>query len=98
MSEDKLYELRQDVWTPANYYKAGSKGTVKYWQKAFGYFNITWASEWFIDLSIQEEPLKKDELRNLIDSVFKRKRLNSLTYKDAAQEVAELWLKLNQSK
>jgi hypothetical protein len=84
------------VWTPANFYKAGLKGTEKYWQKEFGYFNIQWASEWFIDLSVHEEPLEKNELRKLVDSVFLRKKLHSLTYKDAAQEVAELWLKQNQ--
>jgi len=98
MSEEKLYELRADVWTPASFYRAGTQGTEKYWMNAFGDFHIEWASEWFIDLSIHEEPLQKDELRKLVDSVFERKKLHSITYKDAAQEVAELWLKQNQSK
>ena len=98
MSEEKIYELRTDVWTPAGFWKAGVKGSEQFWIKAFGDFHIEWASEWFIDLSKHEEPLQKDELRKLVDSVFERKRLHSLTYKDAAQEVAELWLKQNQTK
>jgi uncharacterized protein YpiB (UPF0302 family) len=98
MCEEKIYELRTDVWTPAAFWKAGTRATEKEWIDAFGDFHIKWASEWFIDLSIQEEPHQKDALRELIDKVFKRKRLHSMTYKDAAQEVAELWLKRNQSK
>lgn len=97
MSEEKIYELRTDVWTPAGFWKAGTKGTEQYWKNVFGEFHIEWASEWFIDLSKHEEPLHKDELRKLVDSVFERKRLHSITYKDAAQEVAELWLKQNQN-
>jgi len=53
MSEEKIYELRADVWTPAIFCKAGTKNTEKGWIKTFGEFNIQWASEWFIDLSIQ---------------------------------------------
>jgi uncharacterized protein YpiB (UPF0302 family) len=96
MSEDKLYELRKDVWTPHHFWRAGMQRTEKEWHKEFGEFNIKWASEWFIDLTAHEASLEKDELRMLIDSVFERKHLHSISYKEAAKEVAELWLKQNQ--
>lgn len=95
--QEPIYELRKDVWTPAGFWKAGSKATEKGWINAFGDFHICWASEWFIDLSKYEEPDTTDELRELVNKVFERKGLNSITYKDAAQEVAELWLKQNQN-
>ena len=99
MSEEKIYELRTDIWTPAKYCKAGDKRTEKEWQKEFGHFNIEWASEWFIDLSeLNNDEDKADELSVLVDKIFERKRLHSLTYKEAAREVAESWLKQNQSK
>ena len=39
---------------------------------------------------------ERDELKELVDAIFKRKGLNSISYKEAAREVAELWLKQNQ--
>lgn len=94
---DKLYELRTDVWTPRGYWRAGQRLTAKQWHKEFGEFNIEWAREWFIDLS---EPKEKQQhpLSILIDKVFNKYKLHSLTYKEAAFKVAELWLKQNQSK
>ena len=93
MSEEKIYELRQDVWTPAGFWRAGSKKTEKEWHEQFGDFHMPFCSEWFIDLSRYEEPFLKDELQDLINKVFGRKKINSITYKEAAREIAELWLK-----
>lgn len=47
-------------------------------------------------LKEQERPI--DELKELIENVFAEKGLNSISYKEAAREIAELWLKQNQSK
>ncbi len=98
MSEEKLYELRQDIWTPAYYIRAGFRKTEEEWRERLGEFNMKWSSEWFIDLSKKEESREVDELRELVDAVFKKKGLNSISYKEAAREVAELWLKQNQNK
>jgi hypothetical protein len=96
MSENKLYELRVDVTTPAGYWRAGTKLTKKGWIEQFGDFRIEWKREWFIDLEEQNIVIERDSLQELINAVFKRKQLSSLSYKDAAREIAELWLKQNQ--
>lgn len=96
-TSEKMYELRQDVWTPAGFWKAGTIGTEKEWHDVFGDFHMAFCNEWFIDLSRYEEPSKRDELQELITKVFTRKSLNSISYKEAAREVAELWLKQNQN-
>jgi uncharacterized protein YpiB (UPF0302 family) len=96
MSEDKLYELRHDVSTPAGYWRAGMQKTEEGWHKEFGEFRIEWKTEWFIDLDMQQVKNETDPLRELVDAVFERYKLKSLTYKDAAYEIAEQWLKQNQ--
>lgn len=93
---EKLYELRQDVWTPAGFWRAGMKKTEKEWHQAFGDFYMPFCSEWFINLSEYKEPDSRDELQDLVNKVFERKKLNSISYKEAAREIAELWLKQNQ--
>lgn len=98
MSEEKMYELRVDVSYPGAYYRAGTQKTEKQWQKIFGNINMDWMGEWFIDLEVQNIIKENDELRNLVDAVFERNRLKSLSYKDVAYEIAELWLKQNQNK
>ena len=95
---EKIYELKQDVWTPASYCRAGDRRTASEWYKEFGEFNIEWSNEWFIDLSEPEEKNNQHPLSVLIDKVFDRYHIHSLTYKDAAFEIAELWLKQNQAK
>ena len=93
---EKIYELRADIWTPAFYIRAGKRATEKEWKEKLGDFNIEWESHWFINLSEPQEQYPIDELNELVDAVFKRKGLNSISYKDAAREIAELWLKQNQ--
>lgn len=95
MNEEKLYELRKDVWTPHHFWRAGMQRTEKEWQKEFGEFRMEWSTEWFIDLSKEEPVDKQDELQELINSVFERRHLYSISYKQAATEVAELWLRQN---
>jgi hypothetical protein len=96
MSEDKLYELRQDIWTPVYFIRAGFRKTEKEWVERLGKFNIKFASEWFIDLSKEINDPYKDDLQDLINSIFEKRNLNSISYKEAAREIAELWLKQNQ--
>lgn len=98
MSEEKIYELRQDIWTPAFYIKAGKRGTEAQWKERLGDFNMSWSSEWFFDVSEQKNEPRIDELNELINTVFKSMGLNSLSYKSAAREVAEEWLKQNKLK
>lgn len=98
MSEEKIYELKRDIWTPAYFIRAGFRKTELEWKECLGEFNMEWSSDWFIDIQKQEEERPIDELKELIDAVFDEKNLNSISYKEAAREVAELWLKQNQSK
>jgi hypothetical protein len=98
MSENKIYELRRDIWTPALYIKAGFRKTEAEWKERLGDFNIKWQSDWFIDIEKEATQKPKDKLKILIDAVFEEKGLYSLTYKDAARQIAEAWLKQNKQK
>lgn len=95
MIEEKIYELRRDATTPNGYWRAGIKKTESEWRKEFGNENMTMWNSWFIDLSVRASITPKDELQTLANSVFDRYGLASITYKEAAMEVAELWLKQN---
>lgn len=98
MSTEKLYELKRDIWTPAFFIRAGFRKTEAEWKERLGEFNMKWSDDWFIDCSKIEEGARVDELYELVKTVFHEKGLYSITYKEAAQEVAELWLKQNQNK
>lgn len=95
MSEETLYELRKDAWTPSGYWRAGIKKTKKDWQKEFNNENLIMWNDWFINTSEVIEKKPVNELYQLVNDVFKSKGLNSISYKEAACEVAELWLKQN---
>ena len=95
MSEEKLYELLKDVTTPAKYWRAGQRETKQFWMKEFDmdYFCFKHSRDWFLDLTEQKEKVVVDELHELIQSVFAKKGLRSISYKEAAREVAEEYVK-----
>lgn len=95
MSKDKLYELRKDAWTPSGFWRAGIKHTQAEWAREFNNPKLTMWTDWFIDTTKVEEPTDPDELYQLVKDVFEKKGLHSITYKEAACEVAQLWLKQN---
>lgn len=95
---EKIFELKRDVWYPGHYFRAGMRRTEAEWKEIFAFNDIRWESDWFIDLTKQEQDiLLKDELGLIIEDVFSRKKLNSITYKEAARMVAEQFLKIYQS-
>lgn len=83
-----ILELKKDIWTPGCFMKAGIRKTKKEWERLFPDANIDWETEWFIDLSEQKEEVKKNMLDQIVDDVFTSKGLHSITYKEAAKEVA----------
>lgn len=89
----KQYELKKDVWTPGNFWRAGIRKTEEEWKAIFGFPNIEWESEWFIDLSATQKAEPKDQLHEILLAVFESKGLHSITYKEAAREVAEKWVR-----
>lgn len=95
MSDEKVYELKKDIWTPAFFIRAGFRKTEKEWKERLGDFEMKWASDWFFDPSEKAEQQQINELNELIEAVFMEKGLNSISYKEAAKEVAEIWLKQN---
>lgn len=95
---EKIYELRRDARVPNGYWRSGMRKTHKEWAKEFSTSHLTLWNDWFIDCSKIEEPDSTNELYQLVKDVFEKKGLHSITYKEAACEVAELWLKQNQSK
>lgn len=95
MSEQKLYELKRDIWTPSIYIRAGFRKTEAEWKERLGEFDMKLASDWFIDVDKNEAERPIDELKELIDAVFSEKGLNSISYKEAAREIADICLKQN---
>lgn len=98
MSEEKIYELRQDAWTPSGFWRAGIRHTEAEWRQEFNDPKLIMWNDWFFDTSIVKEKDNCDELYQLVKNIFEKKGLHSISYKEAAAEVAELWLKQNQSK
>lgn len=73
---------------PGCYLRAGTRKTKEEWKVIFPNANIEWEREWFIDLSQKEPTFKKEKLDEIVDEIFESKGLHSLTYKEAAREVA----------
>lgn len=96
MSMDKIYELKRDIWTPSDFIRAGTRKTETHWKERLGDFEMTFESDWFIDLEEQEKIDRQiDELDILIKTIFSKQGLNSISYKEATREIAESWLKQN---
>lgn len=86
MSEELLYELRQDVTMPGHYWRAGIKKTKKEWMNLFNInsFQFGWATEWFIDLSPKDAE-EVDRVKQIVKEEFNRQNLISITYTEAAE-------------
>jgi hypothetical protein len=93
MPEEKIYELRADIWLPGAYYRAGERNTADGWRKQFNISDMRHESRWFIDLSKEDESTFPDELEKIITASFSRRNLNSISYKEAAREIALLYAK-----
>ena len=96
MSDENKYELKKDIWTPDRFWRAGMRKNKEDWMKEFNLDEIEfkWSvNEWFLDLSEKKDEYTPDELYELITSVFTKRGLHSISYKEAAMEVASLWLR-----
>jgi len=90
--EERMYELKKDVWTPGGYWRAGQKRPESEWRKEF---NITgpfhWAKDWFLDLT-PPEVQEKDTVKEIVKMVFEKHDLHSISYKEAAEEACRMCL------
>jgi hypothetical protein len=84
---EKTYELKKDVSMPGEYHRAGRILTGKEWAEIFPRMaDMAW-NEWFIDTSmVKEKTSSLDMADNIINDVFFRKGLHSISYKEAAKE------------
>lgn len=102
VKDDKIFELRKDISTPGGYWRAGTRKTKKEWVELFNIasylFDHKNYNEWFIDPLEVIEEFELDDLSKIVNEVFGRKELRSISYKDAAKEVARIYLKLHTSK
>lgn len=85
--DEPLYELRKDVQMPGAYWKAGIKKTEKEWREIFhmGESQYKWSSEWFLDLTPVKRP-EHDRVKQIVEDIFIRENLFSISYKEAAIE------------
>lgn len=89
------FELKKDICTPDYYIRAGIKKTKKQWQKLFPDAFTFKSNEWFIDLSVKEKANVGIVVNDIVDGVFKKKGLHSITYKDAAVESIRIYAKIH---
>ena len=99
---DTIFELKKDVSTPDRYMKAGIQKTKADWEEIFPKAFIFNNSEWFIDMT-PIEPFDYDAangisperrvMMTIVDDVFAKRELCSMSYKDAAIEAIEIYKK-----
>ena len=94
MPEETLYELKKDVQIPGHYWRAGIRKTEKEWKEIFHMsddYPFQWEREWFIDLRPQQEQ-PTDGVADIVDEVFEKEGLKSISYKEAAAKAIRLAL------
>lgn len=97
----KMFELKKDINTPDCYHRAGTKATKEEWEKlfpkAFQFGGVN--DEWFIDLSIKQDDSEQKEnlIWDVINEVFEKHGLHSISYKKAAVKSCQEYLRKAQS-
>ena len=93
-----LFELKKDIQTPDSYTRAGTIMTKQQWESKFPKcFSCGGNNQWFIDL---EELHKENDNESKIDlawqvvnDLFEKNNLFSISYKSAAVECCKEYLK-----
>lgn len=88
--KEAIYELKQDIRLPGAYIRAGERKSKAQWEasfpNAFRWGENDW-KEWFIDLSEGKKIISASPtIIEIVNTVFERRNLHSLSYKDAAIE------------
>ncbi len=91
MKLDTPYELRKDIDVPGRYYPAGDRKTGSEWLTLFPDADVIdeW-DDWFIDTTTRPEPAS-DPILNLVNDVFDKRGLCSISYKEAAVACVKAW-------
>lgn len=93
-----MYELKKDISTPSAYFRAGEQRTKEEWEKEFPDCFAFHSNEWFIDLTEKTKPAREvDELWKIVNEVFDKMELRSISYKNAAKKCIELYIKKKES-
>lgn len=97
----KMFELKKDINTPDGYKRAGTKATREEWEKLFPTaFQFGGKNdEWFIDLSIKQDDTeqKQNLIWDVVNDVFEKHGLHSISYKQAAVKSCQEYLRKVQS-
>lgn len=92
MPEETLYELRKDICMPGSYMRAGIQKTRKEWKILFPHIiNFDWEREWFLLLGVPNKQ-SVDQIQEIVDEVFDKEGLKSISYKEAAAKAIRLAL------
>lgn len=88
---EPLYELIKDIDMPGRYIRAGARKTAAEWKKMFP--EISWKfghREWFMGVPANNAPRQQPgRINEIINEVFDRHGLKSMSYKDACRKVVE---------
>lgn len=79
---ETIFELRKDISTPNRYIRAGERRTQKEWEAEFPGCLSIGNRTWFIDLS--DNTRMEDLAANVVDEIFSKNDLHSITYKECA--------------
>jgi hypothetical protein len=95
-----MFELKKDIHTPSDYYRAGTQKTKEEWETIFpGCFDFQ-QNEWFLDIEAIKEfdkfPIKI--MGDIVDSIFRPLQLHSVSYKLAAIKCLEKYDELQKQK
>ena len=89
-----MYELKKDISHPGAYYRAGQQKSKEEWEAIFPNAFLLNSNEWFIDLSkLKTKEGQADLVKTVVNEVFEKHQLHSISYKEAAQEACREYLK-----
>lgn len=90
-----MFELKKDIKMPGHYYRAGQQQTKEEWLQIFpDGFDFDWR-DWFIDLKALEDSQYQpiNLIQELVNEIFDRKGLHSISYRQTACICVEQYLK-----
>lgn len=92
---ETVFELKKDINTPSEYIRAGEQKTKAEWEKMFPKSFIFNSNEWFIDMTPPEEfeSYRVSPEEAIVNEIFKKKGLHSMSYREAAIEAVVTYKK-----
>lgn len=93
LNPDDRLELKRDIQMPDRYYRAGTTKTRAEWLDLFPKIGDWNWNDWFFNLSdLPPQTLDVDLMGTVINQVFEKHNLHSISYKQATREAIERYI------